>query len=59
MKCEKYWPESGVEEYGKMRVKHLGTETLADYTIRTLELQPVRNFKSVPHSCVTIFSLKK
>ncbi|XP_014672142.1 PREDICTED: receptor-type tyrosine-protein phosphatase kappa-like [Priapulus caudatus] len=43
IKCEKYCPDLGVEEYGKMQVKHLGTETLADYTIRTLELKPIES----------------
>ncbi|XP_063810571.1 receptor-type tyrosine-protein phosphatase U isoform X1 [Pseudophryne corroboree] len=38
VKCSKYWPDT-TETYGDIRITLLGTETLAEYTVRTLTLE--------------------
>ena len=37
-KCERYWPESGSEEYGPFMVNLIEEQVFADYTIRTMHL---------------------
>ncbi|XP_072276040.1 receptor-type tyrosine-protein phosphatase U isoform X1 [Pyxicephalus adspersus] len=38
VKCSKYWPDT-TETYGDIRITLLNTETLAEYTVRTLALE--------------------
>uniref|UniRef100_A0A8C5LJ09 protein-tyrosine-phosphatase n=1 Tax=Leptobrachium leishanense TaxID=445787 RepID=A0A8C5LJ09_9ANUR len=38
VKCSKYWPDT-TETYGDIRITLLSTETLAEYTVRTLALE--------------------
>ncbi|KAM4699825.1 receptor-type tyrosine-protein phosphatase U isoform 3-T3 [Discoglossus pictus] len=38
VKCSKYWPDS-VETYGDIRITLLNTETLAEYSVRTLTME--------------------
>ncbi|PIO35274.1 hypothetical protein AB205_0017030, partial [Aquarana catesbeiana] len=38
VKCSKYWPDT-TETYGDIRITLINTETLAEYTVRTLALE--------------------
>ncbi|CAL1538431.1 unnamed protein product [Lymnaea stagnalis] len=38
IKCERYWPEDGEKEFGRITIRLTTTQTFADYTIRRLEL---------------------
>ncbi|XP_056413215.1 receptor-type tyrosine-protein phosphatase U isoform X2 [Hyla sarda] len=38
VKCSKYWPDT-TETYGDIRITLLNTETLSEYTVRTLALE--------------------
>ncbi|CAL1534170.1 unnamed protein product [Lymnaea stagnalis] len=42
VKCEKYWPDDGILQFGEIQVKMISTETFADYAIRVLELSRPR-----------------
>ena len=42
IKCQKYWPDSGKENFGPFIVTITDQQVLADYTIRTLSIT-VRN----------------
>ena len=37
-KCEQYWPDNGVANYGVFKVAVVDTETFADYTLRVLSI---------------------
>ncbi|KAH9490843.1 hypothetical protein Btru_033534 [Bulinus truncatus] len=38
MKCEKYWPDEGKNNFGDIKMRLVTTFTYSDYTIRKLEL---------------------
>ena len=38
IKCQKYWPDSGSENFGPFTVTITDQQVLADYTIRTLKV---------------------
>ena len=35
-KCEQYWPDEGIKEYGPFKVTLTDQQVFADYTIRQL-----------------------
>ena len=37
-KCERYWPESGSEEYGPFMINLIEEQVFADYIIRTMHI---------------------
>ena len=41
VKCEKYWPDSGECQYGRMTVKLISESDTPDWTVRTFELSKV------------------
>ena len=41
IKCDQYWPSRGTENYGVMSVTLTDTQELANYVIRTFQLQRV------------------
>ncbi|KAL5022774.1 hypothetical protein ScPMuIL_001929 [Solemya velum] len=41
VKCEQYWPDSGVAVYGEIAVKIVFCETFAHFTIRTFKIKKV------------------
>ena len=38
VKCEQYWPDQGMVEFGKFKVSLVDSQKFADYTIRILSL---------------------
>ena len=38
-KCKQYWPTEGSEDYGPFTVTLCDTQVLADYVIRTMQLE--------------------
>lgn len=41
-KCDKYWPEEGLEQHGSIAVKHLNTFSRAHYTVRMFSLKDTK-----------------
>lgn len=41
-KCDKYWPEEGMEQHGNIGVKHLNTFSRAHYTVRMFSLKDTK-----------------
>ena len=41
-KCDKYWPEEGLEQHGHITVKHLNTFSRAHYTVRMFSLKDTK-----------------
>ncbi|XP_063439230.1 tyrosine-protein phosphatase 99A-like isoform X4 [Mytilus trossulus] len=41
-KCDKYWPEEGLEQHGNIAVKHLNTFSRAHYTVRMFSLKDTK-----------------
>ena len=39
IKCQQYWPESGAQTFGPFQVTISDQQILADYTIRSLQVQ--------------------
>lgn len=48
-KCDKYWPEEGLEQHGHITVKHLNTFSRAHYTVRMFSLKDTKAKKVSPH----------
>ncbi|XP_052826195.1 receptor-type tyrosine-protein phosphatase T isoform X1 [Octopus bimaculoides] len=48
-KCEKYWPDSGVEKYGEIVVENIDNAHFTDYIIRTFKLNRNENTRIVKH----------
>ena len=48
-KCDKYWPEEGLEQHGHIAVKHLNTFSRAHYTVRMFSLKDTKAKKVSPH----------
>ena len=42
IKCHQYWPSYGTANYGNFQVTLKEVENIADYAIRTFQLQSVR-----------------
>ena len=38
IKCQQYWPNSGTKSFGPFQITITDQQTLADYTIRTLQV---------------------
>ncbi|KAJ8301223.1 hypothetical protein KUTeg_020210, partial [Tegillarca granosa] len=38
-KCDKYWPEEGIEQHGPISVKHINTFSRSHYTVRIFSLK--------------------
>ena len=39
IKSERYWPSSGIQQYGEVMVKHVQTETFATFVVRGFDIQ--------------------
>ncbi|XP_046589838.1 uncharacterized protein LOC107223610 isoform X2 [Neodiprion lecontei] len=49
-KCEKYWPECGSNiKYGDIIVSNIGHEVLADYVVRTLQIECQNDKREITH----------
>jgi len=48
-KCDKYWPEEGLEQHGNIVVKHLNTFSRAHYTVRMFSLKDTKAKKVSPN----------
>lgn len=48
-KCDKYWPEEGLEQHGNIAVKHLNTFSRAHYTVRMFSLKDTKAKKVCSH----------
>lgn len=53
-KCEQYWPESGSEEFGPFLITLSDQQILADYTVRSLQVEVSVNSNSGAHKSLNM-----